>query len=513
MKVSASTTLTVTPRGKDAVVYQLVSSHTSAKRLDVDGSGNGSPVPASVSCRVTRQKGEDTPVTVSDLAAEGLSMTYTYSLDSSRPPASERSYNPLDAVAVPSSKACHSIVFKLYRHDVLIQSVSVGIISDGAPAYALSVSPQTVSFVKNGKRQRLSVYVDLNVGGEAVAYNGSGTNPDGFTCSVLSESGPGPLADGLQWGFSVDADGRFYYILVYSGSAALSMMIPFTATHKGHSIEGKISVTTTDKPEKGDRGDRGPALRGPRMWDECPVGCDFQNGDVGCDFIDVVYHRGNFFQCATSHKKTADKYPLGSVSEAGDLWKLGTDFDLVATRLLLAQYILVKNLGVENVDIRDDAGNILFHADRNGLTCRMGSFENVVISGFMKKTRTVVNASNFNDIFIPKGDAADAAYSIDFTRCGTWLDISYLPADVSVYPDNIRALAGNTILLYNNSAHSLAFSAKSCVNYNGTPGSFSSFAIAPGKFAALECKIGAYQGKETAFFAAQHGSTDPSLDI
>ena len=53
----------------------------------------------------------------------------------------------------------------------------------------------------------------------------------------------------------------------------------------------------------------------------------------------------------------------------------------MATKILLASYALVKNLGVECIDMRDAAGNILFQAKGGNVTCKTGTFENIKVSG------------------------------------------------------------------------------------------------------------------------------------
>ena len=44
------------------------------------------------------------------------------------------------------------------------------------------------------------------------------------------------------------------------------------------------------------------------------------------------------------------------------LWKLSDKLEMVATKILLAQYALVKNLGVETIDMKDADGKIIFQA-------------------------------------------------------------------------------------------------------------------------------------------------------
>lgn len=54
---------------------------------------------------------------------------------------------------------------------------------------------------------------------------------------------------------------------------------------------------------------------------------------------------------------------------------------MVATKILLAQYALVKNLGVEAIDMKDANGNIIFQAKDGNVTCNSGTFKNITVKG------------------------------------------------------------------------------------------------------------------------------------
>lgn len=143
-----------------------------------------------------------------------------------------------------------------------------------------------------------------------------------------------------------------------------------------------VNVTRTVKfIRKGDKGDRGAALRGPQAWSDCVLNYGFQSGADGEEWKDVVLYEGYYYSCVKSHVKTADNYPGGDVDEANGFWKLGQNIELVATKLLLAQYALVKNLGVECVDMRDADGNIIFQAKDGRVICEGGLFLNAKVMG------------------------------------------------------------------------------------------------------------------------------------
>ena len=133
--------------------------------------------------------------------------------------------------------------------------------------------------------------------------------------------------------------------------------------------------------EKGDKGDRGPALRGPQAWSDCAVGYVFQSGASGEEYKDVVLYGNNYYSCIKSHAKTASNFPGSATDTNSGLWKLADKLEIVATKILLAQYALVKNLGVEVIDMKDVSGNIIFQAKDGNVTCNSGTFKNITVKG------------------------------------------------------------------------------------------------------------------------------------
>ena len=131
----------------------------------------------------------------------------------------------------------------------------------------------------------------------------------------------------------------------------------------------------------GSKGDRGPALRGPQAWSDCAVGYVFQSGASGEEYKDIVLYGNNYYSCIKSHTKTASNYPGSATDTNSGLWKLADKLEIVATKILLAQYALVKNLGVETIDMKDANGNIIFQAKDGNVTCNSGTFNNIKVTG------------------------------------------------------------------------------------------------------------------------------------
>lgn len=198
-------------------------------------------------------------------------------------------------------------------------------------------------------------------------------------------------------GRSVNWDG---IINVYDFSVGDTMVINGTVSDKQYitiSLYAKVTAIDTNRAiitaqslyyiasgengEDGAKGDRGPALRGPQAWSDCAVGYVFQSGASGEEYKDVVLYGGYYYSCIKSHTKTASNNPGSATDTNSGLWKLADPVEIVATKILLAQYALVKNLGVEAIDMKDANGNIIFRAKDGNVTCNSGTFKNITVKG------------------------------------------------------------------------------------------------------------------------------------
>lgn len=153
---------------------------------------------------------------------------------------------------------------------------------------------------------------------------------------------------------------------------------------------------------KGGQGSRGPTLRGPRDWLTCDNATGFMGGAEGEAYLDVVLYNGNYYVCNKSHSKSVINYPGGAVSERNDLWRLGDKLELIATNILLSNYAVIKNLGVESIEMRDADGNALLVAKDGVVTCATGTFNNIdvqsgKVGGFNIDGMVLTNAGLNND--------------------------------------------------------------------------------------------------------------------
>lgn len=138
------------------------------------------------------------------------------------------------------------------------------------------------------------------------------------------------------------------------------------------------------KGDPGDKGEQGAALRGPQMWKDCATGYAFQAGATAQQWKDVVIYNDNYYSCVKAHTKTESNYPGSTDDVNNHYWQLSDKIEIVAANILLATYALIKNLGVEALEMTDSSGNTVVKIKDGNVVCNTGTFENVTISGELK---------------------------------------------------------------------------------------------------------------------------------
>lgn len=356
-------------KGSDAVRCWLIPSVSSVSMADVE-SGDGKPTPSSVSCRLVKQVGDDTPTTITDAAGAGLTMSYTFKRnDNVVTPSIKYSGG---SITVPTNIAYRTIEFYLYRGSQLIDTATIAIVCDGEPgepgkdgvSYSVILSPNSIAVTSDG----LVVCESDSI--TATAYKNVG--------GVTSEA-----KDGTMRLFYTKTDGTTSNVAttgVVANAAAIYTAVWFEYIVNGKTV-ASAALTINREGQTGAQGDRGPVLRGPQAWSDCATGYKFQCGAKSEAYKDVVLYGNNYYSCVKSHAKTASNYPGSTTDQSNGYWQLGDEIELVATKILLASYALVKNLGVECIDMRDAAGNILFQAKDGNVTCKTGTFTNIKVTG------------------------------------------------------------------------------------------------------------------------------------
>ena len=292
--------------------------------------------------------------------------------------------------------------------------------NDGIDAITIDITPPIILHKKTATNTLYAVTIKVFEGTkQLISSNGSGSS---FKCNVDTSNFP----TGLK-GNTVAGTNFYTLILVVEANSNPSKDIAISIVCRGVTHKRTVSFKTVADGQPGAKGDRGPALRGPQAWSDCAVGYMFQSGASGEEYKDVVLYGGNYYSCIKSHTKTASNNPGSATDTNSGLWKLADKFEMVATKILLAQYALVKNLGVEAIDMKDANGNIIFQAKDGNVTCNSGTFTNGTFTNVkvIGSTRNPFNLAN---------DSFDVDYSDNVAMLssgGGWLDAYSMPWDVS----------------------------------------------------------------------------------
>lgn len=287
---------------------------------------------------------------------------------------------------------------------------------DGVDAITIDISPENILHKKATTKSTYKAIIKVYRGDTALSYG-----DDGFSCSGLATMVPGFSYKGSQ---SANA---YTYDISIEANKSPNTSIGVTIKVEGKIFTRNIKISTVADGEPGIKGDRGPALRGPQAWSDCAVGYVFQSGASGEEYKDVVLYSGYYYSCIKSHTKAANNNPGSAADTNVGLWKLADPVEIVATKILLAQYALVKNLGVEAIDMKDDKGNIIFQAKDGNVTCNSGTFTNGTFTN-VKVIGSIRNPFNLAN------DSFDVDYSDNvavLSSGGGWLDAYSMPWDVS----------------------------------------------------------------------------------
>lgn len=246
--------------------------------------------------------------------------------------------------------------------------------NDGVDAITIDISPENILHKKTATNTLYAVTIKVFEGTkQLISSNGSGSS---FKCNVDTSNFPTGLKGNTVAGTNV-----YTLILVVEANSNPSKDIAISIVCRGVTHKRTVSFKTVADGQPGAKGDRGPALRGPQAWSDCAVGYVFQSGASGEEYKDIVLYGNNYYSCIKSHTKTASNNPGSATDTNSGLWKLADKLEMVATKILLAQYALVKNLGVEAIDMKDANGNIIFQAKDGNVTCNKGTFNNITVKG------------------------------------------------------------------------------------------------------------------------------------
>lgn len=291
--------------------------------------------------------------------------------------------------------------------------------NDGVDAITIDITPPIILHKKTATNTSYAVTIKVFEGTkQLISSNGSGSS---FKCNVDTSNFPTGLKGNTVAGTNV-----YTLILVVEANSNPSKDIAISIVCRGVTHKRTVSFKTVADGQPGAKGDRGPALRGPQAWGDCAVGYMFQSGASGEEYKDVVLYGNNYYSCIKSHTKTGKETGANNTLST-DYWKLADKLEIVATKILLAQYALVKNLGVEAIDMKDADDNIIFQAKDGNVTCNSGTFTNGTFTN-VKVIGSIRNPFNLAN------DSFDVDYSDNVAMLssgGGWLNAYSMPWDVS----------------------------------------------------------------------------------
>lgn len=240
---------------------------------------------------------------------------------------------------------------------------------DGVDAITIDITPPIILHKKATTKSTYKVNIKVYRGDTALSYG-----DDGFSCSGLAT-----MVSGFSYKGSLSGNVYTYDISIEANKAP-NTSIRVTIKVGNKTFTRNIKINTVADGQTGAKGDRGPALRGPQAWSDCAVGYMFQSGASGEEYKDVVLYGNSYYSCIKSHTKTGKETGANNTLST-DYWKLADKLEIVATKILLAQYALVKNLGVEAIEMKDANNNTVFWAKGGKVICNSGTFKDITVKG------------------------------------------------------------------------------------------------------------------------------------
>lgn len=257
--------------------------------------------------------------------------------------------------------------------------------ADGENAVTVQTSPEAILHKKATTSSQYSLAIRVWNGKTAVPASGFSakiqSKPNGLSEYMIASATDSYINYlGISINANTEINGDITIAVTYNGNT-YTKVVPFKTVVNGDPGEKGDKGDKGDTGEKGDKGDRGAVLRGPQAWADIGNGYVFQAGGDNDEWKDVVLYNGNYYSCLKGHTKTASNYPTSTEDTNNGYWKLGDKIELVATKILLATYALVKNLGVEAIDMKDSSGDVIFQAKDGNVVCNSGTFKNITVKG------------------------------------------------------------------------------------------------------------------------------------
>ena len=243
--------------------------------------------------------------------------------------------------------------------------------------------------------------------------------------------------------------------------------------------------------QPGAQGRKGPAVRGPWLWDSSnnvnKTGLSprrFCNGDGSTnitdgDWIDIIIHDGAYYRCTTSYNSTVNDTWTGSPRPVNGYWAVtDASYEFVAAHLLLAEnakinFLSGNELYLMNSNNRITAGAAggngisfwagaeqpsaaAFQVDYHGnIKATSGTFSGYIQIPFthigaLQHNGTTYYADNRAYLISPESASNDPVNFVLPTPSSSWSGFTY---DILVTPRRVAGRYGNQLVtrVYNNS--------------------------------------------------------------
>lgn len=245
--------------------------------------------------------------------------------------------------------------------------------ADGENAVTVQISPEAILHKKATTSSQYSLAIRV--------WNGKTAVPaSGFSAKIQSK--PNGLS---EYTIASAAESYINYLgISISANTEIYGDITIAVTYNGNTYTKVVPFKTIVNGDPGIKGEKGASLRGPQAWSDLSVGYQFYQGKNSEEYKDIVLYNGNFYSCIKTHVKSATNYPGGTEDTSNGYWKVSENFELIATKVFFAKLAQIDNLEIgDHINIKDKNGVIVLVANKDGLTCKQGTFENVQISGVL----------------------------------------------------------------------------------------------------------------------------------
>ena len=190
--------------------------------------------------------------------------------------------------------------------------------------------------------------------------SGNTATPSSITATAYAQIGDGTpyiISNVIKWGYNGSTSNTYTSAITVDKTKDY-MTFRLMLDNIQRDIE-TVPILKDGEPGTSTPGRRGPAIRGPIDWYDGKEqsGRRWCNGDgpeeTDKDWIDIIIKDGTTYRCITSYNE--EGRPWSAVSSN---WTAATEYDFVATQLLLASAASINFLTNNVLYLKDSDGNI-----------------------------------------------------------------------------------------------------------------------------------------------------------